>query len=316
MSLLRNNGSQPNYPGRELDQWGIYGDRSNRLGTIVNTLTDASGALQFFVVDLGNRQVILPASNAQIDSTAQRVYWQGASNELANAPAYPSTRSERRPSTQTPSDTRLTLLETSAPLESPTPLEGWSQQRLEPPTATTETTVQTPVHREIPEELVQIAAPLPQAERVERVEGNTIQLLEEHLNVMPQRRKIGDVVVRKVIETQMLQVPVRREKLVVEQVSPESQTLAVVDLRGNPESVEMAEITDTLSSQRSVAGEFHSAASASQFLAALARQPNASYQAIEVRILLDNPKLEAVYQKWMERFLANEGSQFEETDMR
>ncbi|MDL5053784.1 hypothetical protein QQ056_09530 [Oscillatoria laete-virens NRMC-F 0139] len=89
MSLLRNNGSQPNYQGRELEQWGVYGDRSNRLGTVVNTLTDASGALQFFVVDLGNRQVILPASNIQIDSTAQRVYWQGASSDLANAPAIP-----------------------------------------------------------------------------------------------------------------------------------------------------------------------------------------------------------------------------------
>ncbi|MCD8489989.1 MAG: YsnF/AvaK domain-containing protein [Desertifilum sp.] len=313
MSLLRNNGSQPNYQGRELEQWGVYGDRSNRLGTVVNTLTDASGALQFFVVDLGNRQVILPASNVQIDSTAQRVYWQGASNELANAPAYPSTRSERRTSTQTPSDTRLSLLETSAPLESPTPLEGWSQERLEPPMRTTETTVQTSTHREIPEALVQIAAPLP---RAERVEGNTIQLLEERLNVTSQKRKIGDVVVRKVIETRMLQVPVRREKLVVEQISPESQTLAVVDLKGDLESVEIAEIADTLSSDRSVAGEFHSAASASQFLAALARQPNASYQAIEVRIVLDNPKLEAVYQKWMERFLANEGSQFEDTDIR
>jgi len=44
---------------------------------------------------------------------------------------------------------------------------------------------------------------------------------------------VGEVIVRKVIETRMVevQVPVRHEKLIVEQVSPERKQLAEIDLR-------------------------------------------------------------------------------------
>lgn len=57
-------------------------------------------------------------------------------------------------------------------------------------------------------------------------------LLAERLTVNLNRRKIGEIVVRKEIETQIVQVqvPVRREKLIVEQVSPEYQLLAEIDL--------------------------------------------------------------------------------------
>jgi stress response protein YsnF len=45
-----------------------------------------------------------------------------------------------------------------------------------------------------------------------------------------QKRKAGEVVVRKVIETEVVEVLVRREKLIVEQVSPAYKELAVIDL--------------------------------------------------------------------------------------
>ncbi len=59
-----------------------------------------------------------------------------------------------------------------------------------------------------------------------------IPLLEERLVVDLTRRKSGDIVVRKEIETHLLQVqvPVRREKLIVEQVSPEYKLIAEIDL--------------------------------------------------------------------------------------
>jgi uncharacterized protein (TIGR02271 family) len=59
-----------------------------------------------------------------------------------------------------------------------------------------------------------------------------ISLLEERLMVNFTQRKIGEIVVRKEIETHILQVqvPVRHEKLIVEQVSPEYQRLAEIDL--------------------------------------------------------------------------------------
>lgn len=59
-----------------------------------------------------------------------------------------------------------------------------------------------------------------------------IRLLGERVVVDRSKRKVGEVIVRKVIETRMVQVqvPVRHEKLIVEQVSPERKQLAEIDL--------------------------------------------------------------------------------------
>jgi stress response protein YsnF len=57
-----------------------------------------------------------------------------------------------------------------------------------------------------------------------------ISLLSEWVIVERQKRKSGEVVVRKVIETEVVEVLVRREELIVEQVSPSYEELAVIDL--------------------------------------------------------------------------------------
>ncbi|HEY9737120.1 MAG TPA: DUF2382 domain-containing protein, partial [Trichocoleus sp.] len=54
-------------------------------------------------------------------------------------------------------------------------------------------------------------------------------LLEERLVVNRKRNKVGEISVRKVIETEMVQVPVRREKLVIEKIG-ESEPLVEVGL--------------------------------------------------------------------------------------
>ena len=63
-----------------------------------------------------------------------------------------------------------------------------------------------------------------------------ISLLEERLIVDFVRRKSGEIVIRKEVETCLLQVqvPVRREKLIVEQVSPEYKRLAEISLGQEP----------------------------------------------------------------------------------
>lgn len=57
-----------------------------------------------------------------------------------------------------------------------------------------------------------------------------IRLLGERLVVDCTKRKVGEVIVRKEIVTRTIQVPVRYEKLIVEQVSPERKLLAEIDL--------------------------------------------------------------------------------------
>lgn len=62
--------------------------------------------------------------------------------------------------------------------------------------------------------------------------SETFALLEERLMVNFTRRKLGEIVVRKEIETHILQVqvPIRSEKLIVEQISPEYKLLSEVEL--------------------------------------------------------------------------------------
>ena len=61
------------------------------------------------------------------------------------------------------------------------------------------------------------------------------RLLGERVVVDRSKRKVGEVIVRKEIKTRMVQVPVRYEKLIVEEVSPEHKILAEIDLM--PEEV-------------------------------------------------------------------------------
>jgi uncharacterized protein (TIGR02271 family) len=89
-------------------------------------------------------------------------------------------------------------------------------------------------------------------------------LLEERLMVDLNRRKIGEIVIRKEIATQFVrvQIPVRREKLIIEQVSPEYQLLAEIDLGqiNNSDGAITTAIPDDLTSvddrDRPIATEF------------------------------------------------------------
>lgn len=73
--------------------------------------------------------------------------------------------------------------------------------------------------------------PLPSSENQPNIVDNiTIPLKEEKLIVERERRKVGEVVIRKQVETHFVQVPVKREKLVIEQVGSDDQILAEIPL--------------------------------------------------------------------------------------
>lgn len=76
-----------------------------------------------------------------------------------------------------------------------------------------------------------------------------LQLLEERVVVDRSRRKVGEVIVRKEVETVMVQVPIRRERLIVEQVSPEHKELASIDLsQGEITGLELGSVVSNGSS--------------------------------------------------------------------
>jgi Domain of unknown function (DUF2382) len=147
-----------------------------------------------------------------------------------------------------------------------------------------------------------------------------ISLLEERLMVNLTRRKVGEVVVRKEIETQVLQVqiPVRREKLIVEQVSPEYKRLAEVDLgQANPLDKALLSGTDDLGiaqteknpqapfsnqdTQPIVYGKTSSPQVASDLLDMIAHMPSHNCDKIRIEIVLKDLEHRDTYQALFNR---------------
>jgi stress response protein YsnF len=149
--------------------------------------------------------------------------------------------------------------------------------------------------------------------QVDSVE-DIIRLLGERLIVERTKRKVGEVIVRKEIETQIVQVPIRREKLIIEQVSPEYKQLAQVDL--GEEVISGIDLTQSEKSESitphfeptthfdgelTVSGEFSSPKIASLLLNAIALERNHKCKAVRVTVIVEDEEHQKTYQEWFAR---------------
>ncbi len=209
-----------------------------------------------------------------------------------------STADERSPISNPSSYPQPGSVEFSAPLETSVPLEAPRQVYISVPTRP------LPLQTDLP---VQPNLPL-QAELINEQRSNTppsviseetIQLLEERLVVNRTKRKAGEVVIRKEIETRIIEVLVRREKLIVEQVSPEYKQLAVVDLGQAEEDKLDLDAASVL--PPTVEGRFTSVNAAIQFLEAIAAQSDSGLQSVQISIVLKDATLQATYQHLLEQ---------------
>lgn len=155
-----------------------------------------------------------------------------------------------------------------------------------------------------PTEQVSETATMPIESAIE--EENIIRLLEERLVVGSIKHKVGEVIVRKQIETRMVQVPVRREKLIVEQVSPEHQQLAEIDLgQGEISGLELTETEGwevaTFDDGLTVSGEFSSPKIASLLLNAIALERKHGCKQVKVAIHVEDESQQQKYQEWFNR---------------
>ncbi|MBW4510170.1 MAG: YsnF/AvaK domain-containing protein [Scytonematopsis contorta HA4267-MV1] len=143
------------------------------------------------------------------------------------------------------------------------------------------------------------------------VEQHIISLLGERLVVNNTKRKVGEIILRKEIETRMVQVPVRREKLIVEQVvlgdeASGNKQLAEIDL-GEVETprTELAgdniNSFDSFDSNLSVSGEFDSPKIASLILNAIALEKKHGCQKVRVTVLVEDEEHKTKYQEWFAR---------------
>jgi stress response protein YsnF len=184
-------------------------------------------------------------------------------------------------------------------LETETPGDSYQQPAPHLPTLLEKSTEQLVNYQTI-------TSPVEAINLEEVSEEQIIRLLEERLFVESSKRKVGEVIVRKVIETRMVQVPVRREKLIVEQISPEHKQLAEIDLSQGEISgvdltgVEGLEVTH-FDSGLTVSGEFSSPKTASLLLNAIALEQNHGCNRVRVTIAVEDESHQKKYQEWFDR---------------
>jgi Domain of unknown function (DUF2382) len=144
----------------------------------------------------------------------------------------------------------------------------------------------------------------PTSKRV--VQEQSIQLLEERLNVDYIKRKVGEVIIRKQVETHIIEVPVRREKLIVEQINPEHKKILEIDL-ANETDIDLKDyIPDGYQVSPSntagkVVGEFDSPKTVAWLMDTIAHQSPHGCKRIRVSIELDDATHSDLYQNWFDR---------------
>jgi Domain of unknown function (DUF2382) len=132
-------------------------------------------------------------------------------------------------------------------------------------------------------------------------ESLTIQLLAERLVATQRKQKVGEVVIRKEVSTHIIEVPVRQEKLIIEQISPQYKKIADI----TPEQGEVNTVGTHATEGLSVGtfqGHFLSAKSASEFLSTIAEITQGDQAAVEINIQLTDANLKDTYDFWLQHY--------------
>ncbi len=148
---------------------------------------------------------------------------------------------------------------------------------------------------------------LKESELIEAAEEDIIRLLGERLVVQRNKRKIGEVIIRKQVETRMIQIPVRREKLIVEQAGIESKQLAEIDLGEEEISQKQFEqnkstlVNSDFETGLTVTGEFDSPEVACAILNTIQLENHHGCKKIRVSILVEDEEKQQKYQQYFQR---------------
>ena len=128
-----------------------------------------------------------------------------------------------------------------------------------------------------------------------------IRLLEERLLVDRVKRKVGEIIVRKQVETRIVEVPVKWEKLIIEQIGAETKQLAEINLgEGEVTGIELKHL---LVSDEGyvVSGDFVSLKAASDLLEAIALQKQNGHKKVRIELIVEDRDKQAIYQKMFDR---------------
>jgi uncharacterized protein (TIGR02271 family) len=223
MVLYKLEDFEPNYretfEGQDINGLGVYTQGTDeKIGTVSDVLVDEEGHFRYLVVDLGfwifGKKVLLPIGRARIDYNIDRVYTIGLTKEQAeDLPEFNERQTldydyeERvRGVYRQPTDYNLPV-EASAPVEPLAPLD------------TTPTYARDNYTYERDPSLYEL----------NEQDHQTLRLYEERLIASKRRQKTGEVSIGKRVETDTarIAVPVERERVVIERVTPADAGTAV-----------------------------------------------------------------------------------------
>lgn len=250
MALVKIEDFDPNYRdsfnGTDLKGMSVYTQADEKIGTVHDVLVDEEGQFRYLVVDLGfwifGKKVLMPVGRSQIDQKADRVYAIGMTREQAeNLPEFSDRLAldydyeeqvrgvYRSPSTNmsTSSVTDTVPVDTSAPLEASAPLDTTATAAaMAGGMATPTYTPTTPAYDRDTYDYQQHDSSL--YEMNER-DHQTLKLYQERLIANKKRVKSGEVAIGKHVETETAKVavPIEKERVVIERVTPADAGRAV-----------------------------------------------------------------------------------------
>ena len=236
MALLKLEDFDPNYretfEGGDIKGLSVYAEGDEKVGTVHDALVDEQGNFRYFVVDLGfwifGKKVLLPVGRSRIDYNANRVYAVGMTREQAeHLPAFSDLEKidydyeeqvrgvYRTPASGTSvSSMTDTALEASAPLETSAPLDITSAAAMTGSMAAQP----TPAYNRDSYTYEQDAS----LYNLNEQDHQSLRLYQERLVANKQRVKTGEVAIGKHVETETarVSVPVEKERVVIERVTP------------------------------------------------------------------------------------------------
>lgn len=129
------------------------------------------------------------------------------------------------------------------------------------------------------------------------VEKHDLTLLEEKLVVKRSRQKVGEVIVRKQVETRTVHIPIRREKLIVEKSGTHPELITEVDLGATKvNGIGFDELKGT-SDIYQAHSQFVSLQTARELLSKIADCDSHGDLKIRLELITDNSEDKQVYQQ-------------------
>lgn len=210
------------FEGNDIKGLSVYTERSDeKIGTVTDVLVDEEGHFRYLVVDLGfwifGKKVLLPIGRTRVDYQAGRVCVIGLTRQQAeDLPEFNERLAldhdyeERVRGVYRHPEHQTRPVEASAPLETPTPLEASGVEGYQPTT--------TPIYDRDRYSYEQE----PSLYGLNEQDHQTLKLYEERLIANKRRQKTGEVAIGKHVETETARVavPVERERVVIERVTP------------------------------------------------------------------------------------------------